>query len=114
TRGCFEPATAVTGGERHTCALLSEGGISCWGYNRERELGNGTTSELAGTDTPVLVTGIINATQVAAGESNTCALIAGGSVDCWGANNVGQLGNGTVSNSATPVGVSGISNATQV
>lgn len=113
TRGCFEPATAVTAGERFTCALLSEGSVACWGYDSEGELGNGTMSEF-GTDMPGLVTGISAATEVAAGEDHACALIAGGSVDCWGSNYSGQLGDGTMSNSATPVAVSGVSDATQV
>ena len=94
-------ATAITAGEAgaanlsagHTCALVAGGQIECWGNNGDGQLGNGTTSD--SLMTPVRVAGISGATAIAAGRYHTCAVVAGGQVDCWGHNQSGELGNGT-------------------
>ena len=108
--------------------VIASGSIKCWGYNYFGELGNGTTE---GSLTPVLVSGISSATAVVAGLGDnlsnsygfTCALLAGGSVDCWGYNYYGELGTGSITGSGmrankpcstTPVPVSGISSATAI
>ena len=107
-----------TEGGGYSCALLSTGGIDCWGENERGELGNGSTQgpDCGGTcsATPVQVSGITNATQIASLGGHTCALLSGGQVECWGANNYGELGNGTRTDSDMPVQVSGITNATQI
>lgn len=104
-------ATAITAGWFHTCALLASGSIDCWGNNADGGLGDGS---VGGSSTPVPVTGITNATAIAAGWFHTCALLAGGSIDCWGANEYGQLGDGTTENALTPMVVSGITDATAI
>lgn len=104
----------VTGGEQdHRCALISDGTARCWGVDLVGELGDGRTSTDE-TWTPVAVSGLSSAVQVSAGEEETCAVLAAGAVQCWGANDWGQLGNGTTTNSSTPVAVSGLHNAVSV
>jgi alpha-tubulin suppressor-like RCC1 family protein/uncharacterized membrane protein YgcG len=102
-------AIAITAGDYHTCALLAGGSIDCWGDNNNGQLGDGTTEYYRVT--PVAVSGITNAIAITAGSQHTCALLAGGSIDCWGWNAYGQLGDGTTEIRRTPVAVSGITNA---
>lgn len=105
--------SSVSAGAYHTCALVLGGQVACWGFESNGQLGNGVIAD-AGLAAPVLVGGITNATQISAGGFHTCALLSDHTIKCWGYNNVGQLGNGSLDDSATPVLVSGITDATQV
>lgn len=104
-------ATDVSAGAFHSCALLSDGTIKCWGAGYNGQLGNGA---LSNSSTPVAVSGISDAIQLSAGAYDTCAVLSVGAIKCWGGNSGGELGNGTTTNSSIPITVSGISNATQV
>lgn len=73
------------------------------GNNTYGQLGDGSAS--ASAVTPVTVSGIVGATAVAAGASHSCALLQSGLMQCWGNNNRGQLGNGSLSTSRLPVAV---------
>jgi alpha-tubulin suppressor-like RCC1 family protein len=98
---------SIAAGEVHTCVVLAGGGVSCWGANRFGQLGNGAT---ANSSVPVAVAGLASqAGQVAAGVEHTCVLNTSGMVRCVGANYYGQLGNGTTTNSLSPVGLAGVS-----
>ena len=105
-------AVAVSAGSRYTCAVLADGAINCWGYNDDGLFGNGISNP--NSSIPVTVSGISNAMAGSTGYQHTCAALADGTVQCWGANSNGQLGNGTTSASSTPIAVNGIGPAVMV
>ncbi|MGL4230048.1 MAG: RCC1 domain-containing protein [Casimicrobium sp.] len=95
--------TRVDAGLAHSCAVLSSGGVNCWGFGGSGRLGQGSTENSL---TPVPVVGLLDATAVEAGAGHSCALSQGGAVWCWGSSGNGQLGNGSNAASAVPVSVS--------
>ena len=112
--------TAITAGLDHTCALLSAGTVHCWGWNADGELGNGTNAgpqtcgASACSTVPVSVGGLTGVTAISAGYDLTCAVLSGGTVQCWGTNTDGQLGNGTNTDSNVPVSVTGLTGVTAI
>lgn len=92
----------IGAGEFHTCALLQNGTIKCWGQNQHGQLGDGTS--FARTP-PNLVLDIDNAKQITVGMNHNCALLEDRTVKCWGAGLKGQLGTGIVGNQNKPTTV---------
>lgn len=95
-------ALALSAGDNHTCALMTGGGIKCWGANASGQLGNGAV-EPGPVYTPTDVIGLGGAAaSVTAGGAHTCARLMSGAVKCWGSNDKGQLGDGTLQTSSSP------------
>jgi alpha-tubulin suppressor-like RCC1 family protein len=120
--------TAISVAETTACALKSDGSVSCWGSNVDGELGSAVSTSCDGsgdpctyTPTPVKglagkVTAISSGADAELGDT-TCALLANGSVQCWGYNGEGELGDGNTAltapyGTATPMTVTGLSNVT--
>jgi len=99
--GTGRTATAIATGYQHTCALLDNASVKCWGRGKFGPIGHGNNAtwgdganemgdNLPSTD---LGTGR-TATAISAGQFHTCAILDDASVKCWGFNNQGQLGQG--------------------
>jgi alpha-tubulin suppressor-like RCC1 family protein len=82
---------AVSAGQNHACALLSDGGVWCWGWNEPGVVGDGTTTTRV---SPTRVVGVEDAKSVVAGSFASCATLADDTLACWGDDGFGQLGNG--------------------
>ena len=111
--GSFASSEAtISAGGTHTCALLRDGGATCWGSNKYQELGDRTLT--LNRSTPVLVTGIdgatpsATATQISSGDYHTCLVLETGAASCWGYNIFGQLGDGTLTSRLTATTVWGL------
>jgi alpha-tubulin suppressor-like RCC1 family protein len=92
--------TSVSAGNITTCALDNAGNAYCWGDDVYGEVGNGATSSTPVTS-PTLVSGGYSWTSISAGETSVCGIASTGDY-CWGYDNYGQLGNGTVGNTSQP------------
>ena len=94
-------ATAITTGEAHTCAILDDASVRCWGYAGQGQLGYGSEQTIGDNESPASagpadVGGA--AVAISAGDVHTCAVLAGGEVRCWGYARYGLLGNGSANN----------------
>jgi hypothetical protein len=89
---CRRRVSRISAGGRQTCAVMTDGGVVCWGRGEFGVLGYGSTADVP---TPDSAPGDVNVgapvSRLAAGYYHTCALF-NGAVKCWGRNSDGQLG----------------------
>jgi cysteine-rich repeat protein len=97
--GTGKTAVQVDAGDYHTCALLNDGTVKCWGANHRGQLGLGTEDARGnepgemGDNLPSINLGTgVKVKQIAAGADSNCALLEDGRVKCWGSNECGELG----------------------
>jgi len=103
--GLGSGVVAIAAGGAHTCVLSTAGGVKCWGWGWDGQLGDGSSGSGGIKSTPVDVVGLgSGVAAITAGDLHTCALSTTGGVKCWGSNRYGQLGNGTAWRT-TPVDV---------
>lgn len=89
----------------HTCAILNNGALRCWGRNDHGQLGTGSTTAIGDDESPSSGPPVALAmvSQLALGDEHTCAL-SGGEVYCWGAGTEGRLGYGNQQDRLAPAG----------
>jgi alpha-tubulin suppressor-like RCC1 family protein len=104
-----ERAMAVGAGFAHNCVLLEGGTVQCWGSNSVGQIGSGP---YAYSRPPTMVTGLTEpARSIGVGDFQSCAVLASGAVQCWGA---APVGDGTNFDQTLPVNVLGVSTAVGV
>ena len=93
--------TQLVAGADHTCALLSDSTVKCWGGNEHGQLGLGNMNTIGDDELPssvgpvsVTTTPGVTLVQLAAGSHVTCAVLSDGTAKCWGENFQGELGYG--------------------
>lgn len=107
----LQGATAVVSGDDHSCALMFDGTVRCWGANASGQLGDGTTTPRSRMTE---VQGVTGAIAIAAGAKHTCALLADRTARCWGENGGGQLGDSSTTDRSAAVTVLGLNGAVAI
>ena len=100
--GAGRTATAITAGFGHTCAILDDGSVRCWGFGASGRLGYGNPDSIGDDELPGMVAPVnlgagrtAQAIHAGSGSEHTCAVLDDGSVRCWGFGGFGQLGYGS-------------------
>jgi len=122
TENRLEPASVlgvskvqrVATGWRHTCVLLWDGQVDCWGYSTNGSLGCATPvlTDVGSACTPYPSGSAVD--LIIAGGETACALLADGTVQCWGRNNHYQVGDGTNTTAFRPMTAVGVADATDL
>ena len=101
------PIQSIGAGSDHTCAILKDGALKCWGRNHVGQLGLGNTTNRGdkpgqmGDTLPAVNLGQ-GTNSIGLGGNYSCAVVEDGSVRCWGNNEAGELGLGTTTNALAP------------
>lgn len=101
------PFVSVALGLSHHCALSTQGRAYCWGSTAHGRLGEGAVDMYSNAASPRPVEQSVGFTDIATGQAHSCGLAADGAAFCWGRNDTGQLGDGTMISRANPTPVAG-------
>jgi alpha-tubulin suppressor-like RCC1 family protein len=96
-RAPITPVTAIAVGHTHSCAILEDGRVRCWGDGNRGMLGYGSTENIGDDELPSSAGDVAlggPAVQLALGRFSSCAVLEGGQLRCWGEGNTGALGLG--------------------
>jgi alpha-tubulin suppressor-like RCC1 family protein len=104
-------AIDIAAGANHSLAIRSDHTLWAWGRNNYGQLGLGTST--GSYASPVRVSSLSNVAEVGAGRQHTIVVLNDGSVWTFGQNDMGQLGDGTLTTRRSPVRVSGVSGAVE-
>jgi alpha-tubulin suppressor-like RCC1 family protein len=88
-------ATKIDAGGSHACAITAGDALACWGQSFSGEVGDGGY-EIRSSPAGVTMPGNAGVADVSTGRMHTCAVLADGSVACWGDGRFGQLGDGVL------------------
>ena len=105
--GLTSGVSAVSAGNLHTCALMSDRTVRCWGSNAQGEIGNNGVGTVVST--PTTVQSLTGIASISVGGGHACAVTTAGALKCWGRNSEGQLGDRTTLQRMVPVDVPGMS-----
>ena len=83
--------TKVSAGFAHTCALLDNGGVMCWGNNSYGQLGDGSTNDSLVPTNVTIIPSSLSVVDVVAGDGGTCVVDDRAGVWCWGDNSMANL-----------------------
>jgi alpha-tubulin suppressor-like RCC1 family protein len=115
----LDDATRVAVGDSTSCVVRRTGAVACWGGDDEGALGRGgpdpdATVDESDSPSPVAVSDIADANDIASGGGHFCVVRRSGKVSCWGRGSSGQLGAGDTQEHSTPVEVPGLDDAVDV
>ena len=103
---------SISAGRDHSLALKADGTVWAWGLNIEGQIGDGSMS--SSQPLPLQIAGLANVIAIAAGDRHNLALLASGQVMAWGANESGQLGDGTTIERRVPTTIPGLFGVTSI
>ncbi len=89
---------AVSAGNDHTCVILDDNKVTCWGLALQGRTGGGpppASTKILTPPAPIALPAPGTARAISAGGGNSCAILTDGKVSCWGGNALGAVGLGT-------------------
>jgi hypothetical protein len=101
--GLTSGVVEIEAGMWHSCAIMNDSTMKCWGNSGVGELGNGTNTRLEIAAAVPNLTGI---QKMIIGDRHTCVVNTSQAMTCWGGNGDGQLGLGDTNNRNVPVALS--------